>query len=484
MTKRSIYGQRSQLVRECFARAGGPEKVLTVPIDLAKSEHVAALCLGTGDYLAKPFPVHNNPEGIEYLLGRIQGTCRQRCIRQEDVLIGGEDPSEYAFNFIHSLRLNGYPFICVNAAEAATLRNNSRAVSDELALDGIGQALVQQRGRTMADFDGLYSTLKSAARNRRRLVLQETSWKNRIHRAVDVLYSGFLRQELTGIVPFSSASLDLMEQDFSCIKIKRMRQDTLVKRLRKHRVHNPEQAAEKLKALAARVLPPAPGLIPYQSQSLRTKVGMLRSVQQAISMELNQMARCLIQTPGFVLTSIPGIGVVLAGHIMAEYSCPDDWPAADNMASYAGIVPRQKQTGGPGKPPKVGHLPLDANRILKDYLLQAAYHVGTTGSHRLQQHFEQVENREGRSRLSTAKLLVRIIRAMVKSEMIYLPPQILRPGHSLPRSYVLTYYQEMVNTLDCKWRRFDLSGISSEHNRLLRWKETVDDIAQFTVRNS
>ncbi len=484
MSKRSIYGQKSQLVRECFSRAGGPEKVLVVPIDLAKSEHVAALCLGTGDYLSKPFTVHNNPEGIKYLLKRVQGMCRQRCIRREDVLIGGEDPHQYAFNFVHSLRLRGYPFLRVNAAEAATLRNNKRAVSDALALDGIGQALVQQRGRTMEAFDGLYSTLKSAARNRRKLVRQETAWKNRIHRSVEILCPGFLREEEAGIVPFTSASLDLMEQDFSCIKIKRMRRDTLIKRLRKQHVHKPDQAALKLKALADRVLSPPSAIIPYESQSLSTKVRMLHSVRDAIAMELNQMARCLVQTPGFVLTSIPGIGVVLAGHIMAEYGCPDYWPAVDNMASYAGIVPRSKQTGGPASPARVGHLPRDANRVLKDYLLQAAHHVGTTGSHRLREHFERVENREGRSRLSTAKLLVRIIRTMVKSEMVYLPQEILHPSRPLPQGYVVSYYHEVVDTLDKKWRRFDLSGISPGQDRMLKWKETVDDIAQSATQNS
>jgi transposase len=453
-------------------------------MDLAKHEHVAALCLGTGEYLAKPFGVHNTPPGAEYLLKRIEGSCRQRCIRPESVLIGGEDPAEYSFNFIHCLRLHGFPFVRVNAAEAATLRNNSRAVSDALALDGIGQALVQQRGRTMEAFDGLYSTLKSAARNRRRLVRQETAWKNRIHRSVEILCPGFLQQENTGMMPFTSACLDLMEKDFSCIKIKRMRQDTLVKRLHKYHVHKPGEAALKLKALADQALRPPAELIRYESQSLSTKVQMLRSVREAIAMELNQMARCLAQTPGFVITSIPGIGVVLAGHIMAEYGCPDHWPAADNMASYPGIVPRVKQTGGPARPAKVGHLPLDANRILKDYLMQAAYHAGTTGSHRIRDHFERVENREGHSRLSTAKLLVRVIRAMVKSEMVYLPMCILRPEGPLPRGFVVSYYREMLEALDRKWRSFDLSGIPPEQNRLLKWKETVDDIAQFTIQHS
>jgi len=127
---------------------------------------------------------------------------------------------------------------------------------------------------------------------------------------------------------------------------------------------------------------------------------------------------------------------------------------------------------------------LDANRILKDYLLQAAYHAGTTGSHRIQEHFQRVENREGRSRLSTAKLLVRVMREMVKMEMIYLPEEILHPGEQLPPNYVIDYYRKTTEAMDRKWKKFDLSGIPDKDNRLIKWKETVDDIARFTARHS
>jgi transposase len=480
MRKRNLYAARSQEVAECFQRAGGPERVLVVPMDLAKKEHVAMPCLGNGECLCKPFAVRNSAEGADYLLGRIEGLRRQRGIERQNVLIGGEDPAEYTFNFIHRMRLDGFPFLRVNAAQASTLRNNRRAVSDALALDGIGQALIQQRGRLLETFDGLYSSLKGAARDRRRLVCEETAWKNRIHRSVEILFPGFLERELTGMVPFCSASLALMEEDFSCLKIKRCRLETLVRQLHRHGTQKPEDAAARLKALAERVLPPPAGLIPAEAAGLSTKVRMLRAVREATAMEENQMARGLVQTPGFYITSIPGIGVVLAAHIMAEYGCPDRWPAADNMASYAGIVPRQTQTGGPSQPARIGHLPLDANRILKDYLLQAAFHAGTTGQHRLQQHYQQVEHRDGKSRLSTAKLLVRILRRLALTETVYLPLEILRPGLPLAEGYVLAYYREVTARLQQKWKPYDLSGIDPQANRLQQWKESVDDIARFS----
>lgn len=481
MRKRSLYAARCQEVRECFQRAGGPERVLVVPMDLAKKEHVAMLCLGDGECLCKPFPVRNSAEGADYLLERIEGLRRQRGIERQNVLIGGEDPAEYTFNFIHRIRLDGLPFLRVNAAQASTLRNNRRAVSDALALDGIGQALIQQRGRMLETFDGLYSSLKSAARDRRRLVCEETAWKNRIHRSVEILFPGFLNRERTGMVPFCSASLALMEEDFSCLKIKRCRLDTLVRQVHRHGAQKPEEAATRLKALADEVLPPPPLLIPAEAASLATKVRMLRAVREAIAMEENQMARCLVQTPGFYATSVPGIGVVLGAHIMAEYGSADRWPPADNMASYAGIVPRLNQTGGPGSPAVVGHLPLDANRILKDYLLQAAFHAGTTGQHRLQKHYLSVEHRDGKSRLSTAKLLVRILRRMVLTETVYLPLEILRPATPLPEGYVAAYYREVTARIQEKWKPYDLSGIDPQQNRLQQWKETVDDIARSSI---
>ncbi len=477
MSKKSIFGNKSQPASDCFDRAETPKGVLVVPVDLAKEEHVAAICLGTGQYLCKPFRVFNGPDGVDYLLKRIDGLRRQRGVRPENILVGGEDPDAYTFNFIHALRSRGHFFLRVNAGKAAVLRNNSRAASDVLALDGIAQALIQRRGRPMEEPDPVYAALKTAARSRRRLVAEETAWKNRIHRNVDVLFPGFLNEANTGLIPFSEASCDLMKKDFSCVRIKRMQPAALLRRLRKHHLHKPEAAVEKIKRLAARVLPPSPEILRCETRNLAVKIQMLGSVRAALAMESNEMARALVRTPGFFLTSIPGIGVVLAAHIVAEYGPPEHWPHPDNMASYAGIVPRQKQTGGVAKPPIIGRLPHDANRILKDYLLQAAFHVGVTGDNRFTEHYRTIEARGGRSRLGTAKLLLRISRAMARTETVFFPRWVLRPGaDEQPRSRLIDYCTEMILSLERKWRRFDLDGIPPERHNLERCKETLHEL--------
>jgi hypothetical protein len=190
----------------------------------------------------------------------------------------------------------------------------------------------------------------------------------------------------------------------------------------------------------------------------------MKALRESLRIEENEMARCLVQTPGFLLTSIPGLGVVLAGGIIAEYGDTSDWRIPDQMASYAGIVCRQHQTGGPDSEPVKGSLPIDANHHLKDQLLQAAYHtgqyrhpawrrLGLPGEHLLYEHFRTVELREGKSRLSTAKKLLRVASAMVRDERIYLPPSALNPSapDSMPATQFVAYLEIVAEMLTTKW---------------------------------
>ena len=58
------------------------------------------------------------------------------------------------------------------------------------------------------------------------------------------------------------------------------------------------------------------------------------------------MALLLCQTQGAFLTSIKGIGLVLASGVTSELGNPLQQKSAVNLASYAGIIPRVKQSGG------------------------------------------------------------------------------------------------------------------------------------------
>ena len=488
MVKKSIYPERSQEVKQFFSKGVAPEKLLVIPIDFAKTEYTARICLGTGDYLLKkPMKIYNDKKGADYHGRRIQGICRKYHIVKSNAIIGGEDPPNYTVNFVHYVRdYHNYSFVRINAYEAKKYRTNTRASSDNLDLNGIAQGLLNRRAHDIAEFDEIFANLKNSSRSRRKFVKEETAAKNRIHRCVEILFPDFLNKNESGLLPFTNASLELMEENFSVLKIKRMRTNTLVKVLRRNHTAKPEEVAGKLKILSEKVLAPPPDLISYQNKSLSTKVAFLRSIRDSIVMEENEMARFLVQTPSFFLTSFPGPGVVLGGGLAAEYGDPSRWLPADHMASYGGIVPRQKQSGGSDKFPITGHLPKDCNHILKDWLLQGAYHVGTTrhpmgklpgrdGMHRLIEHYQRIENNEGKSRLSTAKLLIRIGRRMVLNERVYMPSEwVKRPA---PSDGELFEFLDCVNqSLNEKWKKYDLSGIDNKRNYWVKWKEYCDDL--------
>ena len=494
MSNKSIFPERSQVTQKLLGGAE-PSRVLIVPVDFAKTEHTAQICRGTGEFVfRKPMRLENTVEGAGYLLQRIEA-CRERfSVPPGNVVIAGEDTPSYALNFLTELVAGGAAIARVNSQEAAKYRTNSRATSDCLALNGIAQAVLCRRAYDIPEQDELYAVMKAAERARRRLVSQQTAARNRIHRCVEILFPGFLSEKATGLQPFGAACLDLLSDDFSVGKIRRMKPETLTGRLRRSRVQRPDDAAARIKALANGALPPPPQIVPYQTHSLAAKVDLLRAVGTALAQEENEMARCLVQSPGFFLTSIPGLGVVLTGGIVAESGNPDRWPPADRLASYAGIVGRQFQTGGSAHPPVCGTLPLDANRILKDWVLQAAFHVGTTehpawallglpGQHPLYEHYHRIEARNGRSLLGTGKKLLATGRAMARDRRIYLPLSALDPQapHAMPTDQYLEYSRITMAIMLAKWKGFDLCGIPDERNLLVRFQEDIEAITRNQV---
>jgi len=61
MKKRNIYQNQSQELLSLFEAAGSSAKVMCVPMDYAKKDHLVMFCNGHGDILRKPFSVKNSP---------------------------------------------------------------------------------------------------------------------------------------------------------------------------------------------------------------------------------------------------------------------------------------------------------------------------------------------------------------------------------------------------------------------------------------
>ena len=86
MKKTNIYPNRSQELLALFEQAGNHSKLMCVPIDYAKEDHLVMFCNGNGEVLRKPFSVKNSSDGVKYLIDQVNRSCNHRHIPPEACL--------------------------------------------------------------------------------------------------------------------------------------------------------------------------------------------------------------------------------------------------------------------------------------------------------------------------------------------------------------------------------------------------------------
>lgn len=475
----SIYGNQDVRLRDIFNRAGDPRKVLCVAMDYAKRKHVAMICDGNGDVLKKPFPVENNPLGIAFLTGEVSATARHRKIPKSQIFIGGEDEPSYVANFTAALRAQDYLVMRVNAFQAKESRANLVANTDHLALIGIAKTLLSRLARPSGDTspeNPVYYQLREMARCRRSLVRQQTAVANRIHTLVDQLCPGFLDDSKSGLTAFCHASTEVMKERFSAPELARRKPSALAKTLRRHRVHEPDEVAAKIITLARAALPPAPERVATLQRTLATSVDLHQCLSRNAAALRVEAAQALLTTPYAMLTSIPGIGFVLAVGVAGELGDPAGLSGADSLCAFAGIVPRTYQTGGPDSPAVQGHASRRCNRILKDWVVQSAQKIHLYGPPELKDRITRWNANKQHGLYAGARRYLRLLRALVKNQIPYLAPagrdRLAAPDERAAAA------QNTWKTLQNKWRTIPggLDLMLDEAHPLGFWRRVVKEV--------
>lgn len=475
MKKRTIYSDQSQELLKLFEEAGNNTKVMCVPIDYAKKDHVVMFCNGNGDILRKPFSIKNSPEGLNYLTDQLLRSCRHCHIDQNHVFFGCEDPGSYAVNFINALRSKGWLVAGVNAQDAKKQRENLQASTDRLDLMGIAKTVLNRRGNCSPAQSGIYLNLRNLVRHRRKLVFMTTEVRNRIHTVVDRLFPGFLDEKKSGITPFSKSSLYLMQDRFSAKQICRRRRPTLIKALRRTGTPKPELAATKLQEYATQVLSPPDEYVITMQISLSQHVKHYLCLQENIEQMQKEIALWLARTQGAFLTTIRGIGIVLASGVIAEIGNPFEQKPLNNLVSYSGIIPRIKQSGGPEGQTYRGSVRKRSNRILKDYVVQSASHIGLHGPPDLMTDYKRREAAGQHADFGMARRYLRMVMGLMKRSQIYLPPK-LRAKEVDPKERV-DYYLTMWPSLRDKWQKAGaLKAAFNDECPLGGWRNMVQDL--------
>jgi transposase len=424
--------------------------------------------------LKKSFPVKNTPEGITFLLDAVDQICRKYHIKREHAFFGGEDCGTFALNFIHGLRNEGFLVIGVNAKDASDQRKNMQASTDDLDLLGIAMVLINRGGSTAGGEPGAELALRVLTRYRRAQVHLSTATSNRIHQIVDQLFPCFLDETLSGIPPFSEASLYLMEDRFSSAQIASRQDNALLKQLKARGLQHAETALGKLKAYARQVLHPVPELSGLLQTSLAGETNLYRCLKGNTEQIEREIAQQLAKTPGAMLTTIRGIGITLAAGVAAEIGAVESQRSTRRLSSYAGIIPRVKQTGGPEKGAKTGRVSRRSNHILKDFIVQCGNHLGQHGPADLKEDHRRRSANKQHADFGMARRYLRMGMRLMRNNESYVPPE-LRQGATLEE--LQTYYRTLWPKLLDKWVKAKAADTAfHKDNPLGQWRNLIEEL--------
>jgi transposase len=477
----SIFAKQHPKIRHILEQSGTPAKALCVALDYAKAKHMALFCNGFGDILKKAFPVDNSRAGLKTLLEEVRRTCQHRNIRKSHVFFGGEDNPSYVQNFLEELAKQGYLVVRVNAWEAKHQRDNHQASTDALDLLSIAKTLLQKATYCDRDQSNLIYALRELSRTRAAFVVQLTHQKLQIHHYVSRLFPGFLNPKHNPVVPFSSASLALMAENFSAAQIRSWRRDRLIAFLQRHAQPEPQQSAQQLKVLAGQALAPCPELLGCWQQSLSEYLRQYESLHRSLDGLERQMALALAKTSGALLTSIAGIGVVLAAGLVAELGEGSSWKALRRLCSYCGIVPRVNQTGGPDQPAQTGTVQRRCNRRAKNWAVQAGGSIGKHGPAELREQYRQLERNGQHAEFIMSKRLLRLCKDLMRRGTVYRPRALLQ--ESTPVAALSAYYSELWPRLLAKWSPLveDWDQVFHSSYPLGQWRQMVGELYHLSL---
>lgn len=471
---KSIFRKRNPNVQSLFNEAGQASKVMCVALDYAKATHTAIACDGSGRQLRGVFNVENNRAGLDFMLKTVAGLCRKHHINPAHVFFGGEDCGSYAFNFIHALVSRGFLVLGINTKQAKDERESSKASTDLIDTVGVAGMMIKMKGRTIGMPAEQFHGIKYMRRHRRAVLKAHTASAHRLHRIIEQLFPGFLTYDLSGITPFSRASLWLMEDRFSAEQIRARQKPTLVRKLREFSISDPDAAANKLKALAKSGLPPPELIISALQYALHNELAAYRLFDSTLKQLDKDIAKHLAKTPGAMLTTMPGIGLRWAPGLYAELGDLMRRRNVHSMAALGGITPRVKQTGGPGKPAVIGSRSKACSSSLKHVLMSCAVSISRHGHEELRQAY-QTDKDFGRDACTRmAQKVLRVSLFIIDHQSFYLPPSLHQGG---TRDMICAYYAKMWPKVLLKWRNCGAAAEAvAEGTPLRQWRDMVKEL--------
>jgi hypothetical protein len=272
-----------------------------------------------------------------------------------------------------------------------------------------------------------------------------------------------------------------MENRFSPKQVRRRKREKLIEILKRFGTSKAEYTADKLQQYAAQVLHTPVEYVDTLQLSLAQHVKHIRCLQEGVAQLEKEMAVNLAQTQGAFLTSVRGIGIVLAAGVTAEIGDPNEQKPLNNLVSYSGIIPRVKQTGGPDGKTYIYSVAKRCNRILKDYVVKSALHLGLHGPEDLMIDYKRRDASGQHADFGIGRRYLRMAMSLMRTSQIYIPPRLRKTDSTLEER--AGYYLMSWPYLREKWKKYGaLEAAFAKDRPLGLWRQIVQELYDIKLK--
>lgn len=405
---------------------------LFVGIDVSSKNNVAYIMKPDGDKHSS-FSIPNNRPGAEIFVDRIVEVLQRLFIPK--VVIGLESTSVYGDNLMYFLRETGKfsgfekKLHMLNPKQVKKFRDTYSDLPKNDFVDAFIIADHLRFGRINKEVymgDYRYEALKALTRARHQTVQSLTREKQRFLNQLFMKFSGF-SQEKNFSNNFGATATAVIENFEFLDELAYIVSDELADFIKKHgkgKLEDVDGIVSNLQKAAQNSYRPPTVIADSVNQILAISMSTIRLLQGQVK-EYDKAIEKQLSTIPNTLTSVKDIGPVYAAGIIAEIGDISRFPSQAFLAKYAGLTWTQHQSSEfEAEDTRLIH---SGNHHLRYYLCESANSLRKCDPEFRRFYnlkFREVSNHQHKRALAlTARKLVRLVYALLKTNRLYIPPE-------------------------------------------------------------
>lgn len=389
--------------------------MVCIGIDVAKDKHDCFILSSEGKVLADVFTIPNSMKGFQFLLDKIYS-----CVSPQDsIKVGLEATGHYSYNLLGFLLDCGLPTYVLNPLHTNLYRKSlslRKTKTDRVDARTIAAMLLSDVGLKPYTNTAYHNEeLKSLTRYRFDKVRERAKLKQSVSRLVCILFP-----ELEKLVPtLHLASIYALLEEFPGAKQLAAANLTRLKFLLAD-ASNGRYGRDMAVTIRDAARASIGSVMPAKSLELRHTIRLIRELDTEIE-DIEASIQSLMDELNSPITTIPGIGFRMAAMILAEVGDFSRFDSPDKILAYAGLSPSTYQSGQLNN--CYAHMEKRGSRYLRYAIFNATKYVchwdPTFAAYLAKKRAEGKHYNVAISH--AAKKLVRLIYAMEKSGLPYLP---------------------------------------------------------------